>query len=730
MGTNDLQQDDGSARFYFADGKKVYLQASTRYMAVKTPDDDVARKRAFAALNSALTAAGGGADTISIPQYSLAVVDLGRAQVASRSSLRGAASATTDVQAGPPVYVPVDAPSAESLIPVGEVLVRFKDSVSEAERTAALAPFEATIAEANYPEPGSYLIKVPAERDALQAANELHEDARVQWAHPNFVRLMPRLTGVNGSQQIELKSPSAHDVPLHLLMPQEIEERLAKPALVDAGDVAPSLTPTDPSFASQWALRKIRAPEAWDVTTGSAAVSVAVIDEGCNLTHEDLTYKLPGYDAVHRTDNPEPLPADGHGTACAGIVAARLNNGKGGVGVAPGCKILPVRIAYGTSGGWFTTDAIIADGIRTAVNRGADVLSNSWGGGGPSTAITSAFSFAQTNGRGGRGCPIAIATGNDDLRGVHYPASLSPTIPGLLAVGASNEWDQRKSKTSLDGENWWGSNFGPEVDVVAPGVHIFTSDIMGAAGYSSGNYVPNFNGTSSATPHVAGLMALLLSLDPDLRSWEVEDIIKLSARELGAAGRDEEFGFGRIDSRRALEAAARLGFSAGVTPVFIGSGRECFIRVNARVYNPGINWVRLDSLSIASHTPDWSSVVDRFDFAASPGGVMAPRSSADVKLSNILLRANGTQSSYQYRWSASWSYTFWRPSAAAFPFDGSSPQGPGQTVKSGLQRGGRDGGSGQSRQAAADNGIGERGAAQGKTVSIDRETGTVTIVIR
>jgi thermitase len=117
------------------------------------------------------------------------------------------------------------------------------------------------------------------------------------------------------------------------------------------------------------------------------------------------------------------------------------------------------------------------------------VLSNSYSVS-PSTAVTNAFTYARTNGRGGRGCPIAAATGNGDMLGVIYPARLSPAIPGFLAVGASNEWDQRKSKTSLDGESWWGSNYGPEVDVVAPGVHIYTTDIMGGAGYGGGNYVP------------------------------------------------------------------------------------------------------------------------------------------------------------------------------------------------------------------------------------------------
>ena len=113
---------------------------------------------------------------------------------------------------------------------------------------------------------------------------------------------------------------------------------------------------------------------------GAPGISVAIIDEGCDLAHEDLVYKTPGYDAYDGDNNPSPLPADGHGTSCAGVAGAKANNAKGGAGVAPKCKILPVRIAKGIGGGfWDTTSAKVADGIRKAVDRGADVLSNSYG---------------------------------------------------------------------------------------------------------------------------------------------------------------------------------------------------------------------------------------------------------------------------------------------------------------------------------------------------------------
>ena len=120
-----------------------------------------------------------------------------------------------------------------------------------------------------------------------------------------------------------------------------------------------------------------------------------------------------------------------------------------------------------------------------------------------------------------------------------------------------------KSKTSADGETWWGSNYGPEVDVVAPGVHIFTTDIMGTGGYSGGNYVPNFNGTSSATPLVAGIAALVLSANKTLRWHVVRDILRNTSEKIDKSkgrytdGYSIRYGFGRVNADAAVAAAQR-----------------------------------------------------------------------------------------------------------------------------------------------------------------------------
>ena len=644
----DANRTNGDS-FYYADGKKIPLTPSRHFIAVQT-DTENAREMSTIGLANSLSSVTGIDQVVELPQYNLAVVKV------PDTDTRGMAGMTAPIEAvnffvnsqpdltpGPSVYEVTNTPVEEGLVPVGEILVKFHPGVSEQAKSQLLAENNLQVKQSDYPEPGSYLVSTENLEETVTIANKLHESEAVEFAQPNFVRLQPRLQAVDLLEKVAENGGSLN------------------------AEVAPTAPPTDPGYASQWGLPKIKAPEAFDISMGSPTISIAILDEGCDLSHEDIAYKLPGYDAVYRTDNPSPLPKDGHGTSCAGISAMIANNGKGGSGVAPKSKVLPVRIAYGSGGGWVTSDAIIADGIRKAVERGGDVLSNSWGGGSPSTAITNAFKYAQTNGRGGKGCPIAIATGNGDVRGVSYPANLSPTIPGLMAVGASNQWDQRKSKTSLDGENWWGSNYGPEVDVVAPGVKIYTTDIMGSGGYSSGNYVPNFNGTSSATPHVAGLMGLILSVDPDLRSWEVEEIIKQTADHLGAPGRNEEFGFGRINCRRALEAVSRIWYEISIVPEFLGSGKDCYLRINVRMYNPGINTVRLDGLTIASHSPDGSTQVDRFEYRPNPGNVLAPRSTQDVRFNRVLLKANGNQSSWSYRWSMNWSYTFWRPGAPGLP---------------------------------------------------------------
>ncbi|MBT5737207.1 MAG: PKD domain-containing protein [Planctomycetes bacterium] len=346
----------------------------------------------------------------------------------------------------------------------------------------------------------------------------------------------------------------------------ELEEVwVAEPNFIH--DLPEMATPNDPLFPDQWDMQNtgqtggtigadMKAAAAWDISTGSSSIVVAVIDEGVDVNHADLQANMvAGYDAVTADPTPGGIPGnanstDGHGTCCAGIIAAVGNNGIGVAGVTWNSKIMPVRIGFGNY--WTQTDWLV-DGLTWPVDHGADVLSNSWGGGSASSAIQNAIAYGNTNGRGGLGCPVFFASGNDNSA-VSYPA----LYPESIAVGASSPCDERKSPSSCDGETWWGSNYGSSLDFVAPGPLTTTVDISGSGGYSSTDYTSSFNGTSSATPHAAGAGALLLAVAPGLTHDQVRTYMRQTADDQvgppseDTAGFDNYMGYGRINCETLL----------------------------------------------------------------------------------------------------------------------------------------------------------------------------------
>jgi len=195
----------------------------------------------------------------------------------------------------------------------------------------------------------------------------------------------------------------------------------------------------DPFFNSQWSINNqgyiggtvdadMDVDDAWSISTGSG-VKIAIIDEGVDLTHDDLTPNLlSGYDATGGNSNGAPSNNDAHGTSCAGIVSAVANNNIGIAGIAYNAKIIPVRIAQSNSSGqWVTDNNKLANGITWAYQNGADILSNSWGGGSPSSAITNAINNAVNFGRNGKGCLVLFSSGNHNTD-VAYPATLSNVV--------------------------------------------------------------------------------------------------------------------------------------------------------------------------------------------------------------------------------------------------------------------------------------------------------------
>jgi thermitase len=277
-------------------------------------------------------------------------------------------------------------------------------------------------------------------------------------------------------------------------------------------------TPNDPSFGSQYGPQKIQADLAWGIWTPIVPVVVAIVDTGIDSTHPDLTNKIlrngstvVGYNAITNAPS-DALDDHGHGTHCAGIAAAQINNGIGIAGIAGWdggtgsdtafTKLMPVKVLSQWGSG-NTTD--VAEGIVWAADNGANVISLSLGGGG-STTLADAVSYAWT-----KGCVVVVAAGNSSSSTPSYPAA----YPESLAVAATDATDTLCSF----------SNWGTWVQVAAPGNAIYstTPTYSATAGYAL-NYA-TLSGTSMACPHVAGEAALIWAMNPTMTNADVKAAI-------------------------------------------------------------------------------------------------------------------------------------------------------------------------------------------------------------
>lgn len=310
--------------------------------------------------------------------------------------------------------------------------------------------------------------------------------------------------------------------------------------------------PDDPLYVSgdQWGLEKVKAPQAWSVSTGGGVV-VAVIDTGVDLDHPDLIGSLwrnPGevagngrdddgngcVDDVHGCDfvglDGDPDDGNGHGTHVAGIVGAATDNHLGIAGMGWAVKLMPVRVLGndGVGSPW-----TVQSGIRYAADNGAQVINLSLGvcAQAPIPDVSQAVAYAQS-----KGVLVISAAGNSGESDPYscfafYPAS----CPGVIGVAATNDVDNRASF----------SNYGSYVDVSAPGVDIY-STWRATAGYGY------MSGTSMASPFVSGLASLLWSRYPAAGATQIAAAIQNSAVDLGTAGWDQYFGWGRIQAVEAL----------------------------------------------------------------------------------------------------------------------------------------------------------------------------------
>jgi subtilisin family serine protease len=301
-------------------------------------------------------------------------------------------------------------------------------------------------------------------------------------------------------------------------------------------------TPNDPYYADyQWNLAHINADDAWNTTTGSSSITIAVVDTGVDLTHPDLSSKIvSGYDFVNKDS--DASDDQGHGTHVASIAAATSNNSEGVAGVSWGARIMPIKVLNSAGNGALSD---VADGIRWAADHGADVINMSLGGSSGSSTLQDAVNYAY-----GAGALLVAAAGNEYEDG--NPTSYPAAYDHVLAVAATTDTDSHASY----------SNSGSYVDVAAPGGDPSSSYdstpehwIVGAYWRGSGYDYAWLAGTSQASPQVAGLAALLLSVNAALSNDQVESVIRSSAVDVGTVGRDDFTGDGRIDVAAAVAAA-------------------------------------------------------------------------------------------------------------------------------------------------------------------------------
>lgn len=299
------------------------------------------------------------------------------------------------------------------------------------------------------------------------------------------------------------------------------------------------LCSNDPLFYLQWGLQNnvytgidISVTSAWNYSTGKN-IKIGILDTGVDLNHSDLISNISSLSFDTETNSSPSMVYANHGTHCAGIAAAVKDNGIMIAGVAPDAKIVSISNSY-----YATTCSQIkrANGIIWAYQNGVDVISNSWHSPSYHYAIDEAIKDAFKYGRQGKGCIIVFASGNNSNSNINYPANCNDTI---LAVGAINKGGMRATF----------SNYGSGLDIVAPGDSIIST--------IPNNLIAMDNGTSMATPHVAGVAALILERNPELTVNQVNSIINSNAKKLSGVNFNvnkpdglwnNEYGYGLVDA--------------------------------------------------------------------------------------------------------------------------------------------------------------------------------------
>ncbi|MGC1308783.1 MAG: S8 family serine peptidase [Phormidesmis sp.] len=425
----------------------------------------------------------------------------------------------------------------------------------------------------------------------------------------------------SGNTHCFIVGPTARQNPLKIAnqLARHLDVLLAEPNIIMAA--APLYRPTDTRYPEQWHLSHrgsstdlapdahVFAEKAWDITRGSRSVVIAITDDSFDLAHPDLQGSgkiVAPRDLKNKDGLPTPTAEyENHGTAVAGVALAE-ETGEGIVGIAPGCSFMPIQ----TTG--FLDDTSIEQMFDWAINQGADVISCSWAPAAVyfplSRRISQAINRAATKGRNGRGCVILFSAGNANrpvdgqvdesgwprnlLKGTTTWLSGFAIHPDVITVSACTSLNRKSAYSN------WGRHIsvaapsnnappnmalsagvfdtGPPIRSALAGRSILTSDRTGAQGYSLTDYT-GFGGTSSACPLVAGIVGLMLSVNPDLSASEVKKLLQLTTDKIIDTSPDPQlglsygtydskghafwFGHGKVNAYKAVKAAQKSALS-------------------------------------------------------------------------------------------------------------------------------------------------------------------------
>lgn len=441
---------------------------------------------------------------------------------------------------------------------------------------------------------------------------------------------------------------------------------LASPTATITSSVSPTPTqapvdngviPNDPYFSTsgswgqpfddQWGLKRLDVQHAWEQSTGSADLVIAVTDTGVDRNHEDLkdnmwvnTKEIPGngidddgngyvddYYGWNMYSNNNNITDDGgHGTMVAGVIAAEGNNGIGISGVDWHAKIMPLKVLGSDGTGAWSAGAAA---ITYAANNGAKIINMSWGANAYSQIVEDAVRYAHS-----KGLVLVAAAGND---GVDMTDNTPAGNEQVISAGATDYYDARSF-------SYWSSDYGARLDVAAPGMDILTTKSSTATclGYPQvGSSYCSIAGTSFSSPFTAGVVGLLLSKYPYLTNEQVRQILRASSVDLGILGPDIYYGYGRVNAAKAMELAATVtplapdinspvGHSvvSGVQAFTGSAGGNNFANytLEAGLGNYPSNWIKLAS----SSTPVSSGTLSSVDTSTLPAGTYTFRLTANT----------------------------------------------------------------------------------------------------